>query len=189
MFFDYFQIVGVGSSKKKFEVRFYGDRTLATVGRSSITPFNSNIDVKQHLQKRGYAKAIKEALIDGIRAMEETRRTVERNAAEFSQSTQSMQSNDTMKVKAKAVSANIRDTVETNSHRHHTATQPSSFGRVTRSKNALTPPVDMQSECECETVIQSKSKTKTKTKTARNMRKEKNCVRRSERLRRKFHRV
>lgn len=178
MFFDHFQIIGVG---KKFEVRFYGDRTLATVGRSAICPFNTNIDVKQHLQKRGYAKAIKEALIDGIRAMEETRRTVERNAAEFSQS---MQSNDTMKVTAKAVSANVRDTVETNSNHHRTASQSSSFGRVTRSKSALTPPVNMESECECDPVIQSKSK-----KTARNMRKEKNCVRRSERLRRKFHRV
>lgn len=62
----FLQITGIG---KQIKVQFFGDCTVAKVGRHCILPFNSNIDVTKHFPRRGYVKAMQEALIEGISSM------------------------------------------------------------------------------------------------------------------------
>lgn len=47
---------------------FYGDRTTASIGRNCIEPFLPSVHVGKHVNKRGYLKAVQEAVIESYSA-------------------------------------------------------------------------------------------------------------------------
>lgn len=122
------------------------------------------------MNKRGYAKAVKEALIDGIRCMEQSRRAIDQFLEE--KETETVNVSETHRAVG---------TVQPKTKTKARATENTSiFGCVTRSKSEKTQPTNIESKCD--SVMRSQSK---QTKSARNVKKIKNSVRRSERLRKK----
>lgn len=55
------QIIAIG---KKYEVKFYGDNSTASMWPGACRAFDSTVDVSKHIHKQGYEKAMKEALMD-----------------------------------------------------------------------------------------------------------------------------
>lgn len=52
----------------KIDVKFFGDNTTAVVSRKTVFPFNKEVDVKKHKHRKLYGKAMKEALIEIMKA-------------------------------------------------------------------------------------------------------------------------
>lgn len=162
VFMCFFKIIAAGS---KFEVCFFGDRTTAKVGKKAVKSFGS-VNVQQHLHKKGYKKALQEALITMARREKKT--TVPAIGA-----------CNELKNSHVGTSA-LCDTVACNNKKSKSASDVQSAlvqsrnTRNTRSSQTLVTP-------EPNPAIHIKKKTIKK----REMKKMKNSVRRSERLRKK----
>lgn len=155
MFF--FQITAVG---RNVAVTFYGDNSTAELGRNNVFSINNKIlmDAKKHQHKYGYSKALKEAFIDMARITIITK--------------------ENTKCAAVAVSRN--------QFKPETKHEVKTRGCITRSQTAskLHVPFDVQGDTISGQFIRSDEK-KTKQISAKDTTKQKNCVRRSARLRAK----
>lgn len=171
VFTDFFQITKSG---RKIDVQFYGDRTTASIGKSCIFPFNTKINVEKHENRKGYKKAIAEALIEKARSSVESNIT-EKHAAICDQEVpngKAKESQAAAKVESASIcgrmtrnksasKANESTQVQTDNHWNHRVTRSQT---MLKSKQvvAVNEMDDAKSKSNCEQTNSRREKTKKK---------------------------